>query len=355
MAPQIAANYYNKSMAMNKGKQIAVLNMKGVGGKYNSLYTLQESEIVAASLVKDSEKLIEGQIEPYPFQTDDAIGPWFFNKENPEYKDAKWVIHTLVNNVSKNGNLLLSIPQRAQGNVDPEAVAVCKEIGAWLKENGEGIYGSRPFEVFKSEKGDFYFTRNQNNVYIFVLEWPEVPNLNIPELKTGGATIGSISKVDLLGSNGNINFEQNQEGLKIRLPKKAPNSIAAVFKVHQDKLWTNDDDPGVHYSGWMHKVNRNRGEFNNDVYESNKRGSRCTYTFTGIGIELVTNTALDYGQLVIIIDGQFDTVVDLSNLKGDGVQEVVYTSKKLERQSHTIEVVHANDKLIAIDALYVNK
>ncbi|NMH88387.1 alpha-L-fucosidase [Flavivirga algicola] len=353
LAPQIAANYYNKSMAMNNGKQIAVLNMKAVGGKANSLYTIEEAEIVANSLVKDSEKKIEGQIEPYPFQTDDAIGPWFINKERLRYKDAKWVIHTLINNVSKNGNLLLSIPQRAQGNVDPEAIKICKNIGEWMRINGEGIYGSRPFEVFKSNVGNYYFTRKGGYIYMFCLEWPESKNIEIPELKQGGATIGNITKIELLGTRNEISFKQNEEILNIQLPKNRPNEIAAVFKIRQDKIWVNDDDPGMYYYGWVHKVNRNKKEFNNDIHESYIRGERFSCSFEGTSVDLIANTSPDMGKLIVLIDRQLYDTVDLSKQASCGVQQIVFSSEKLPFGKHKIEVINATNKLVAIDALII--
>ena len=350
LAPQIAANYYNKSLRMNQGRECAVLNMKAVGGQHNSLATAEEAEWVTRCLVQDSEKKIEGQIEAYPFQTDDAIGPWFYNAARPYYRDARWVIHTLINNVSKNGNLLLAIPQRAQGNVDPEAVTVCREAGQWLKQNGEAIYDSRPFEVFKSNTGNIYFTRNNGCVYAHCLQWPEAQTLDIPELRTGGATVGKITQIELLGSNEKIRFTQNSRQLTITRPQQKPNEIAAVFKITHDKAWINDDDPGMRYTGWVHRVNRNRGEYNNDVYESKRRGDRCTYTFSGTGIRLVTNTGPDLGRLTILIDGVFDKTATLNQGPDSSVQTAVYTSNALPAGKHTIDVINAENKLVIIDA-----
>lgn len=353
LAPQIAANYYNRSMAMNQGREIAVLNIKAVGGKHNSLATPEEAELVTRCLVQDSEKIIEGQIEAYPFQTDDAIGPWFYNAARPYYRDARWVIHTLVNNVSKNGNLLLGIPQRAQGNVDPEAIAVCRQVGKWLKENGEGIYGSRPFEVFKSKDQPVYFTRKNGYIYAFCLQWPKASSFSIDEFRSGGATVGAISKVELLGYSEKIKFVQNHQTLSIELPEEAPNKIAAVFKIIQDKCWINDDDPGVRYAGWIHRVNRNRGEYNNDVYESHTHGNRCLYRFKGTGIQLIGNTGPDLGRLTVLIDGVFDKSIQLNPDHTSKVQQVVYTSKTMPKGEHTIEVINASDKLAIIDAFVV--
>jgi alpha-L-fucosidase len=50
--------------------------------------------------------------------------------------------------VSKNGNLLMDIALRADGTLDQEAVVLLKGMGQWLKVNGEGIYGTRPYAVF---------------------------------------------------------------------------------------------------------------------------------------------------------------------------------------------------------------
>ena len=352
LAPQIAANYYNKSIAMNKGEKRAVLNMKGVGGWANSLYTMEEAYLVSSGLVKDSEKKIEQQIEPYPFQTDDAIGPWFVNSERLWYHDVNWVIRTLVDIVSKNGNLLLGIPQRAQGAVDEEALKVCCEVGEWLNEYGEGIYGSRPFEVFKGETGNYRFTRKDGKVYLHFLKWPETEEMLIPELKTGGATLGKVLKVEMLGSNKNIRFEQNADGLKLNMPSKSANEVANVFRITHDKTWINDDDPGVGYDGWFHKVNRNRGEFNNDVYESTRKGDRCFYRFDGSQISIITQTGPHLGELVVLIDGALDKVVSLDNGTCD-VQQVVYSSRELEKRPHTIEIINNSNKLVMIDAFIV--
>jgi alpha-L-fucosidase len=65
-------------------------------------------------------------IKPAPWQTDTAIGDWFYNKSwkandtGAMYRSARWVIHTLVDVVSKNGNMLLNVIQRPDGSLDQE-------------------------------------------------------------------------------------------------------------------------------------------------------------------------------------------------------------------------------------------
>lgn len=351
LGPQIAANYYNKNIEHNNGRETAVLNLKAIGGVKNSLATAEEAELLSRSLVRDTEKITEGKIEAYPFQTDDSIGPWHIHA-GCRYRAADWVIRALVENVSKNGNLLLCITQRAQGEVDPAAKQICEKIGGWLRINGEGIYGSRPFEVFSTATGDVYFTRKNDFVYAFCMEKPENALLRIPDLRKGGATIGNIYKIEALGSGENVEFTQDADRLQITLPAKTPNDIVSVFKIHQDKPWINDDDPNVFYTGWIHKVNRDRGEYNNDVHESYSKGDRCTCKFEGKRIRLVANTGLDMGDLIILIDGDFGEVVRLTDEQSK-VQQVVYESDLLGDGEHQIEVIKADNKLSVIDAFEV--
>ena len=53
-----------------------------------------------------------------------------------------------MQNVSRNGNLLLNLTQHGRGNLDTQCTQIAKDIGAWLKVNGEAAYASRPFEVW---------------------------------------------------------------------------------------------------------------------------------------------------------------------------------------------------------------
>ena len=77
--------------------------------------------------VEDLERGVMAGIRPYPWQTDTSIGDWFYNR-NWKYRGADWVIHMLVDIVSKNGNLLINVVQRPDGSLDPEAEKVLAEM-----------------------------------------------------------------------------------------------------------------------------------------------------------------------------------------------------------------------------------
>ncbi len=175
LAPTLAANYYNKSLQWNRGKMDVVLNLKGVGGRYNSFQDRPDLlPFVDRSLVKSTEAIVEPQITPYSFQTEVTSGTWHY-QTGQKYMDARSVIRTLMQNVSRNGSLLLNISMHGRGDLDPQAIQMCKDVGAWLRANGESVYASRPFEVSEEDSGAVCYTRNNGNVYATLLNWDGGP------------------------------------------------------------------------------------------------------------------------------------------------------------------------------------
>jgi len=103
LAPTLIANYYNKSLAWNHGKMEAVINLKGVGGRYNSFSNSpQLLPLVDRALVKSNEFYIEPEIMAYPFQTEASVADWHY-RTGMEYMDAPKVIKFLMENISRNG------------------------------------------------------------------------------------------------------------------------------------------------------------------------------------------------------------------------------------------------------------
>ena len=70
------------------------------------------------------------------------MGHWFYDVR-AEYKTARQVTDLLVDIVSKNGNLLLNIPQRPDGTIDDESRFTLEKTAEWMAVCGEGIYETR--------------------------------------------------------------------------------------------------------------------------------------------------------------------------------------------------------------------
>ena len=85
-----------------------------------------------------------------PWQTDTCIGDWHYNRnlfDQHRYKSVAQVAKRLINIVSNNGNLLLSIPVRGDGTIDADEIAFLEGMAKWIAVNGEGIYGTRPWKI----------------------------------------------------------------------------------------------------------------------------------------------------------------------------------------------------------------
>ena len=134
----VIAHYYNHSMEMHGGKLEGVMCVKE--RPWQGLYAPGMTTL-------DYERGKANEIRPEPWQTDDSIGPWGYRK-GASYMTPNAAIDKFIDIVSKNGNMLLNVPIKADGTLDDETVNVLEGMGRWLAVNGEAIYGSRPWYMF---------------------------------------------------------------------------------------------------------------------------------------------------------------------------------------------------------------
>lgn len=360
LAPPLIANYYNKSLQWNKGKMDVVINLKGVGGRYNSFQNSPELlPLVDRALVKSTEAIIESQITAYSFQTETSIAEWHY-LTGQKYKTAKELIELLMQNVSRNGTMLLNLTQHGRGDLDPKVIRIAKDVGAWLKVNGEAVYGSRPFEVFGDNK--VLFTRNKGKVYATLLDW-DFQSVTLSALRSRGATLGKVEKVELLGSDVPLKFVQDENGLTI-WTETPPQSLAGiddpalaarcrVLRITHDRGLFNDDDPGVTAAGWLRQCNLGTGDFNNDLTTSDTLGDVWSCTFEGEAVEIVAPREAGAGKMAVVIDGKSRSTIDLSIAEGRKPQQVVFEINNLPKGKHTIQLINRGLGKVAIDALVI--
>lgn len=360
LAPQLIANFYNKSLQWNNGKMEAVVNLKGVGGRYNSFQNTPDLlSYVDRALVKSNEFHIEPEIMAYPFQTETSITDWHY-KTGQEYMSAQKVVELLMQNVSRNGTMLLNLTQHGRGDLDPELVKIAKDVGAWLKINGEAVYGSRPFE----DCGDntVSYTRNNGNVYASVFNWND-STIVFKSLHSGGNTLGKVTRVELLGSNVTMNFVQDEKGLTV-MPDELIDPLSGmndrllaqksrVLRITHDKRWFNDDDPGVEAPGWFRYANLGQGDFNNDLTVSDTPGDVWSCSFTGTNVSVVAPKEAGAGKIEIQIDGQIRDTADLSTTGERKPQQVVSEITGLAPGNHTLKMIHRGKGKVAVDALVI--
>ena len=242
---RIAAHLYNKSIKEH-GELRAVINGK----------ILDENQRKA--MVWDIERGQANEIQPLPWQTDTCIGDWHYNRDvynDDRYKTSKTVIQTLVDIVSKNGNLMLNIPVRGDGTIDEKERKVVEEIGQWMKVNSESIYATRPWKIFgegpaqeateklnaqgfNEGKGkpftseDIRFATKGNVLYATAMGWPQDGKLVIKSLaKNNQYYAGEIHRIELPGRSEALSFVQTEKGLKVSLPQVQTDQPAYVLKL----------------------------------------------------------------------------------------------------------------------------
>ena len=246
------AHLYNSSAARNGG-HLALASPKAIdqtlynsnaarhGGHAEVVYNCkQKSE---GRWVEDLERGIMRKIDPYPWQTDTSIGDWYYNR-NWKFRPVSWVIHMLVDNVSKNGNLLLNVVQRPDGSLDPEVEEMLQQLAQWNAIHGEAIFGTRPWLVYgessvKVKGGNFgedykynareiRFTTKGATLYAIALGWPADGKLVVKSL---AAPAGKISNVRLLGYNRKVDWQQTAEGLVVTLPAQKVSEYTCALKI----------------------------------------------------------------------------------------------------------------------------
>jgi len=205
----------------------------------------------------DIERGRSNVIEPLPWQTDTCLGDWHYNRsvfEHHAYKSAQTVVHTLIDVVSKNGNLLLNVPLKGDGTPDADEIAIIEGIAGWMQINQEAIHGTRPWKVlgegpqmavtekssganFNEDKvkpftaEDVRFTTKGAALYAIVMGAPKT-TVTIKSLGTAAKLLDApISSVTLLGSDEKLTWSQTADALTIDAPRNVSNDIAVVFKI----------------------------------------------------------------------------------------------------------------------------
>lgn len=237
---EMAAHFYNASLTAG-GATDVVLNVKGVDATRRP------------ALVEDYERGASDVIQDVPWQTDTCIGEWHYKRslfEEHRYKTVAQVVRTLVNVVSKNGNLLLSVPVRGDGTIDEDEVTFLEGLAEWMRIHGEGIFATRPWSVAgegptRSATGmfneaqitygarDIRFTTKADVLHAFLLGWPDDRHAVIMSLAAASPLVQGkrISDVSLLGASGPLQWTQNEQRLVVRLPDEAPSEHAVALRI----------------------------------------------------------------------------------------------------------------------------
>ena len=147
--------------------------------------------------------------------------------EGPEnFLSVRELIHSFVDIVSKNGNLLLNVGPTADGTIPALQRERLLGLGQWLAVNGEAVFDTRPWleaEGRTAEGVPVRFTQKENQVYTILLGTPKHRQVTIQSLQAD-----KNATLHLLGHDRPLSWKQDGEGLTIILPSMLPKDISEL-------------------------------------------------------------------------------------------------------------------------------
>ncbi|WP_316812657.1 alpha-L-fucosidase [Pedobacter heparinus] len=249
---EVCSYFYNQNL--QKDGKVSVL----VAGKMDN----------EPSVANDFERGGSRTILSQPWQGTLTFGSWFYKSDKPLRHNAKTVIETLTDYMSKNGNLLLNVELLPDGTIPAKHKLILDTIGRWVNANAEAIYGSRPWKIYgdnlhggrqeknisetdlqankQQENEDFNertiaspaypnnevrFTTKGNVLYVFVLN-PVKGKIEIPALGWQSAyNTNKITAVNLLGGTEKTDFEQLKDKLVLSVDVNPRFNYINVYKI----------------------------------------------------------------------------------------------------------------------------
>ena len=146
---------------------------------------------------------------------------WGFKSYDDDWKDTRTLVRTLVDVASKGGNFLLNVGPTAEGLIPAQSVWRLREMGDWLKANGEAVYGTTVSPYGMPAWGRY--TAKPGKVYAHVFDWPKDGKLELLGVKTKPV------RAYLLADRKALTVEETATGLAVRLPAVPPSTIASVL------------------------------------------------------------------------------------------------------------------------------
>jgi alpha-L-fucosidase len=240
-----AAYYYNAGLRWHGGEHEVVATAK-------KLSLLQRRGVT-----EDVERGFLDELRAEPWQTCTCIGNWHYDRsiyEQHAYKSARTVVQRLCDVVSKNGNLLLSIPMRGDGTIDDDERGILADLAAWMAVNGEAIFATRPWKIYGEgptrpatgqfseantkpfTPADIRFTTKPGVLYALAMDWPD-GDLTIRSLASGSELArGGVERVELVGASGPLKFTQGADGLVVELPRTRPVAFTPAVRIFGSAL-----------------------------------------------------------------------------------------------------------------------
>ena len=172
------------------------------------------------------EKQIPDKELPYPWETCMPMGDSWSYVPNDNYKSARELVHKLIDIIAKGGNFLLNVGPDANGELPEVALQRMADIGAWMKINGNAVYGSRPIAPYVEDKLRFTRLKDDSVNVIYLLD----PNEAVPaRFELHGLSPVAGAHMRLLGATAMVTWRREGEHSVIEIPEAARRNITAAY------------------------------------------------------------------------------------------------------------------------------
>ena len=190
--------------------QPGIITNNRLGGGYRGDFSTPEQHIPATGLDYDWETCMT------------MNGTWGYKSYDHDWKSTETLIHNLVDIASKGGNYLLNVGPTSEGLIPEPSVIRLKEIGKWMKVNGESIYGTSASPFRKLDWGRC--TAKPGKLYLHVFDWPANGKLEVPGLRN------KVKKAYLLAEKKHelAVTREDKDKVVITLPPKSLDAIDTV-------------------------------------------------------------------------------------------------------------------------------
>jgi alpha-L-fucosidase len=241
--PLVIADFYNRTL--QRRGEVNTFSIVKFRNKTNGTVNTEEFGI-PADIKTDQTWIAEA-----------PVGDWFYA---PGFTyNSGMMIRYIIEAIARDGNAALCISILPDGSLDEGSLKMLKEVGVWMRLNGEAVYGSHAWKIpgegemvdgklkmlpggklersqadFKFEPQDFRFTTGKNGaLYAFCMTVPKSgTQLKIKSLGTNANNLNKpIKDVNLLGYQGNLKWKQDTDCLTITCPKEMPFVTSIVFRI----------------------------------------------------------------------------------------------------------------------------
>ncbi|MEJ2881425.1 alpha-L-fucosidase [Pedobacter sp. GR22-6] len=239
----VMADYYNRTLKRR--------------GKVNTFSIVKFREKTNGTVTTEEFAIPENIKTDQPWIAEIPVGDWYY-APNFTY-DSGMMIRYIIEAIARDGNAAICISPLPDGSLDEGSTHMLKEVGIWMRRNGEAVYGSRAWKVagegeyikgklkmlpggklgrqhadFKFGPQDFRFTVGKAGaIYAFCMTSPQGgTELKIKSFATKEQHLNlEIKKVTLLGYKGKLKWNQQADGLYVTCPEQMPYSTSVVFKI----------------------------------------------------------------------------------------------------------------------------